>query len=382
VLLRIVIAALRFIAGWSERKELKQTDVQSVLIVELSRLGDVVSMVPVVVALKARFSGAAIHLLVDSRYHSLLNGLDLGVQVDAIPSSESFSGMIQALRVSRTIKAGLAISMSPAKRNAIVTLASGLRFRIGYLSYTNTLTPFLLRLSVESFGIEPPEQLVYARENIEERSWKVFRALGFAPRGDSRAIRLKQEICEPLRVEMKKRGTLPGRPYVMIHPFSGWKYRNWDLGRFNALADRITQAIEHDVVFLYSHDDEEKIKPSREKFKGRSEIHFFPSGDLLHSAVLMNGAALFIGNDSGPLHLASLLGVQVVGLFGPAAPELTAPRAAKGALLYERVECSPCKQRICIRPDNPCMELISVDAVHSVVMSTLSSAARTTVAHA
>ncbi len=173
--------------------------------------------------------------------------------------------------------------------------------------------------------------------------------------------------------ELKQKGVLPEEPYVVIHPFSGWKYRNWDIQRFNLLAQRIVAAASYAVLFVYSRVEANQIEKSREYFRGNQEVSFFSSDDLLETAAAIQGASLFVGNDSGPLHLASALGLRVVGLYGPAEPALTAPRKLIGATLYKRVECSPCGQRRCIRPQDSCMGFIPVDDVFSVVVSCLAS---------
>jgi ADP-heptose:LPS heptosyltransferase len=98
-----------------------------------------------------------------------------------------------------------------------------------------------------------------------------------------------------------------------------------------------------------------------------ARIRFFPSEDLVTSAVVIAGARTFVGTDSGPLHLAALLGRKVVGLFGPSPPRLTAPGVEGGVFLYSSVACSPCSQRSCVAPDDWCMDRIQINGVFEAV---------------
>lgn len=95
---------------------------------------------------------------------------------------------------------------------------------------------------------------------------------------------------------------------------------------------------------------------------------------------MIQRADLFIGNDSGPLHLAALLGVPVVGLFGPATPEHTAPYAARGVFVYRKVPCSPCSQTLCTMPANSCMNRITVEEVYDAASGLLAQTRTDTVA--
>ena len=369
----MLIAVLRLLSSEGARGEIRHDDIRSLLIVELSRLGDVISMLPAIGALKVGFPHATVHLLIDESYGTLIRNLQLDVVVHPIPKSDSANGLVQAILNARRIGEDLAINLSPSKRNAIPVLASTSRFKVGYFSHMNSLTPFLLQTKVESFGCTLKSEEIYGRENISERGWKVCRSIGINARGTTQSLRLKQGVFETVATELKRNGVLPEGPYVVIHPFSGWMYRSWDIQRFNLLAERVVQTTSCAVLFVYSREEAGKIEELRKRHEANRTVSFFSSDNLLESAVAIQGGSLFVGNDSGPLHLASMLGVRVVGLYGPAEPALTAPRNGRNSFLYKRVECSPCDQRKCIRPDDSCMKMISVDDVYSVVVASLAA---------
>ncbi len=85
---------------------------------------------------------------------------------------------------------------------------------------------------------------------------------------------------------------------------------------------------------------------------------------------------LLLTNDTGTMHLAALLGVPVVAIFGSTEPRLTGPIAERQIVLRHQVECSPCFLRNC-PIDFRCMKAISVQEVVDAVMSILKSSTKT-----
>ena len=75
---------------------------------------------------------------------------------------------------------------------------------------------------------------------------------------------------------------------------------------------------------------------------------------------------LLLTNDTGTMHLASLLGVPVVAIFGSTDPRLTGPLGQGHSILRHQVECSPCFLREC-PIDFRCMKAVSVDEVGEIV---------------
>ena len=159
--------------------------------------------------------------------------------------------------------------------------------------------------------------------------------------------------------------------YVVIHPFAGWKLQGVARSGVRRTGGSAWSGrMELYSGFSWEEEKDGTLPALRQQFAGNRSVCFASSLSLLGSAVLISGSSLFVGNDSGPLHLAAALGVPAVGLFGPSDPSLTAPCAySPSSWLYHRVECSPCDQRKCVRPGNPCMNAISVDEVLAAAVS-------------
>lgn len=367
MLTKAVIALLRYAAARTPIRELRPADIRSIAIAELSRLGDVVSTFSAVSHLRLQYPYAKISFFSDHRFAPLINALDIGIKGKGLAGTNSTVGVYSAIKNIRSLRPDLAISISPSKRNAIVTLASNAPFKVGYLTHIDTLTPYLESTAVEGYGFVLNRHVRFTMQNLTDRSINICTALGVSAGSDFEGISIKREILEAVLKSLRDGQLIGERGYVVIHPFSGWEYRNWPLARFGDLADQLT----NDVLFLYEQSDEPMMRELKTRFKGSTTVRFFPSGNIVESAVAIQGSVAFVGNDSGPLHLAAALGVRVVGLFGPSSPRLTGPVTPDAVFLYNEVECSPCDQRNCVRPSDPCMRSISTDDVLSAIKTIL-----------
>ena len=369
-MLKLLVSWLRWRARRSRKSTFLPAGIRTVVAVELTRLGDFVSILPPLRAIRKSFPGARV-LVVTAKAHAPLLALcESDIEPITVDNPNSLAGFLLALRIVRKTKPDLVCSMGPSNRNAALALASGATFVVGYLNGTDSLTPFLGVTPVESIGFTGGGSVTFTSENIQDRPWKVLQSIGLnTPRDPLFSFpRWKPEPARLARIRPE------GREYIVIHPFSVWEYRSWPLAEFQSLANLLLREHAHDVVFICSTGESGMLKPLRVTFAETERVQFFPSSDILDTAAMIQGAELFIGNDSGPLHLAALLGVPVVGLFGPAPPERTAPFASRGVFMYRQVACSPCTQTTCTMPGNSCMKRIAFQEVFGVASGLLGGA--------
>ena len=84
---------------------------------------------------------------------------------------------------------------------------------------------------------------------------------------------------------------------------------------------------------------------------------------------LLERVDLFVGNEAGPMHLATALNKPVIAIIGPTRPELTGPFGPRARIVRKGVSCSPCRERNCL--DLKCMKAIEVSDVLEAIRSTL-----------
>jgi ADP-heptose:LPS heptosyltransferase len=102
----------------------------------------------------------------------------------------------------------------------------------------------------------------------------------------------------------------------------------------------------------------------------RGEALVAPSDRPLPVLVeLLRRADLFVGADTGPMHIASALGTPLVTMFGPKDPVQTGPFCSRSIVVTGEAECRPCSRRKCSRQE--CMLTIDVDRVHKTAADVL-----------
>ncbi len=87
---------------------------------------------------------------------------------------------------------------------------------------------------------------------------------------------------------------------------------------------------------------------------------------LLTFAAMCEKATLFIGNDSGPFHIAAAMGTKSIALFGPGDPVFH-PHQANARFIHHILECNPCDMVHCKYPENPCIRRIVVEEVEKEI---------------
>jgi ADP-heptose:LPS heptosyltransferase len=158
----------------------------------------------------------------------------------------------------------------------------------------------------------------------------------------------------------------PGRPLAVLHPgvSAFGSFKAWREEGYARLAEILVREKGARVAIAWGGDSE-RTAAERVVAGSRGAAVLAPkTGSVLDLAALLKRSALFVGADSGPLHLAAALGTPVVGLYGPKHPLTYGPYWENGSSFRKGVPCSPCGFRKCARPE--CMTLITASEVFGV----------------
>jgi heptosyltransferase II len=145
----------------------------------------------------------------------------------------------------------------------------------------------------------------------------------------------------------------------------------WPPERFALLADRLISECGADVIFFGAPGEKDIEGRIRSNMKSRA-ISLVGDTSMRDLAALFASCSVFIGNDSGAMHVAAAAGLPVIGIFGSTDPEGTAPVTEQFTLIREAVSCSPCFLRRC-PVDHRCMTRITVDSVFIAAMQVKNS---------
>jgi heptosyltransferase-2 len=151
--------------------------------------------------------------------------------------------------------------------------------------------------------------------------------------------------------------------------------KRWIPERFSQLIDKLISDYSAYILMVGSESEKNDISSILKNTKNPGKIINIAGKTELEEFISAIGLCnLFIANDSGPMHIASCLGIPVVAMFGSTDPKHTGPREKNCMILYNKTKCSPCFRRICNK-DLECMKLITVEDVNKAVKNFIGSGA-------
>ena len=174
--------------------------------------------------------------------------------------------------------------------------------------------------------------------------------------------------------------SLAAKGLVALHPFSSIPQRGWHLENFAALAALLSKQGLIPLI-VGAPGDRETFEGVRGLFSAET-VDLVGKCSLRVTMALLKRCALFVGNDSGIMHLAAAAGAPVVALFGPQSPVKFGPWTGRAAVIYKKMKCSPCRQKFfkecepSERMKPACVEAITVDEVYRHCRELLSPESR------
>ena len=344
------------------------SEVERILIIRASALGDVVHTLPALSALRQVFPGAEIDWLVEPLSAPLLEGHPHLTQVHLLPRQDwkrrvrrprQWSAVArEVLRLASRLRKrryDLVLDFQGNVRSAVTLLLVGGRYRIGF--QRRDLREFGPSLVTSHKAAPLPPRTHKVEQNLA-----LIRELGFTgecPRG---VLVLPAESRQWAR---KVLDDLPGRgPAVVIHPAVSrfGAIKRWPTEHFRTFVDLLRQ---HQVRVLITWGPGEKEIATSIR---RPTVLPDPA-DMAQFAALLAEADLVLACDTGALPLGTMAGTPTIGLFGPKDANVFAPDSGAGEVVMSSAPCSPCKLRQC--EHSICMTLISPHSVYAAAVRAL-----------
>ena len=278
------------------------------------------------------------------------------------------AGRWRLARELRKERFGAALLLTNSFATAAVVWAARIARRIGYdrdgrgLLLTQAIPP-------PRQGEIPRHQRFYYLELLRRAGW-IDRLPGCP------AIRLENvdEAAAAGRREWVRRG-LPEAPWIGVSPgaaFGGAK--RWLPERFAAAAERLAQ--ERDArIAIFGSPAEAPLCEALAAAAGPRAVSLAGQTSLEQFIELAATCELYLSNDSGPMHVASALGVPTVAVFGATDHEATGPAGSGSRIVRRPVECSPCLLREC-PIDHRCMTGVGVADVVEAAQAQTARAGR------
>lgn len=150
--------------------------------------------------------------------------------------------------------------------------------------------------------------------------------------------------------------------FAIIHAGARKKLRQWNPDRFAALVKHLYSKHNLRIVFIGSADEAADVEHIRQ-MAGVPTHTTIGQFSLSALSCLISNASLYVGNESGPMQIASAFAIPLLALYGPGVPNVFYPRHKTSRVLHHVLSCNPCDQVHCVQPLNPCISLIqTIDA--------------------
>jgi lipopolysaccharide heptosyltransferase I len=353
-----------------------------ILIVKLSSIGDVVHTLPAAALLRRALPEARLAWVVERPAAAVIEGspvIDELIQLDTKAWREGFltgstiremRAQLDHLRTSARLNGAgnddIAIDFQGLIKSGMVAFATRAKRRIGFENgdlreaASKVLLTEQVKTSAFSHVIE--KNLALARVAIA-------RSVGQPVAGPGRshtdyefpiAVSTDDERIVEAAIESR-------RPFAIINPGGGWPTKLWPPERYSELADWLSS--ECGLRSIVTFGPGEEALGQAVASNARSGAVRPLASTLKQFVALARRAALFVGGDTGPLHLAAASGTPIVGLYGPTSPERNGPFDPRDITVGRDLWCrAECHRRSCWHWE--CMH-ISLNVVRDAIISRL-----------
>jgi heptosyltransferase-2 len=302
-------------------------------------IGDVILVMPALSALRQKFPHSRITAVAKAPADQLLSSHPAVDTVMQVPSG-SGQGFLAGLRFAcklRKYQFDLGIVFPNSFHSAFLLSLSGAKNRLGYdtegrevfLTHAVKITSLAKRTEfrvdyffnlLSSLKLDPSERR-------------------FLPLNKKQEDQVVDEFLE--KIVWRENQFL-----IALHPGTSKPQRGWHVERFGILCQKLAKENPVKIIVLGQENEAELLA----QIKRFSPDHVVPlpgNMDLREVAALLERSDLFIGNDSGMMHLASMVNTRVVGIFGPGSPLTSGPfmDPEKLEIVSKNFECSPCRQK-------------------------------------
>jgi heptosyltransferase-1 len=318
-----------------------ENKIQRLLIVRLSAMGDVIHTLPAVHALREAFPQAHIGWLIEERWAELLCSAGAprrGVRsylrplVDELhtvslkawgKSPFSISTLQRVATVWNDVRGAhydVAVDLQGAMRSAVLARWSGARAVYGAAEPRESPASLWYTRRVVAHGRHVIEQNLSLVEELCEsaRGGSVPDISGDFPCDPEAELRVTQRLAE-----------LGVGEFAILNPGAGWGAKRWPAERYGEVARGLADLGVRSIL-NYGPGEEELVKVAQGASSGTARAMKCTITELI---ALTRRARLFVGGDTGPMHLAAALRVSVVGIFGPTDPARNGPYGTRSFVL-------------------------------------------------
>ena len=343
------------------KEYLKNNKNPKILIVQPSRMGDIIFALPAVSAIKRQYPNAHISWIADERCADIIKDNNLIDDLIIFDRTKiSLPYIIKFRKLLKAKKYDLSIDFHGLFKSAFIVKLAGAKFKLASSS-TNGMRELSWLFSKE---IKPDN----FDSHCVQRHLAVAKYLGCSVDNIEYNIYPSQQQRKNFKKFLSENNIDISKKIVAIHPGGGWLSRRWQADKFSKLMDLINENFDVNLVLIGGKEggssekglDEEIIS----KCKNKNIINLTGKLPLKDLITFFSFCNLFIANEAGPAHIATAMKVNSVVILGPTNAKRTGPFGGNTVIVQKKVSCQPCRNRNCTKKD--CMKLISVEEVKKI----------------
>ena len=339
---------------------------QKFLILRLGAVGDVIRTLPAVKALKDYYPSSHIAWVVEEPSKALLESQPEIDEVILFPRKRWTNGIQSLSEIPRTAREVLGFVSDLRRRgfdtvfdfhgilkSGLISFFSGAPKRIGFDRRSIKEGNFLFS--------NVKVQLQKERMSRYQRNFSLLRGIGLKVNGFRQSLNIPQKDQEYIESFFSGLSISSKGPLIAIHPGTSQKtfYKRWMSNQYSQLADRLIQELRASVIFTWGPDELRWVEDIQKEMKEVS-ILGPKTNSLTQLGELYRRCNLYVGGDTGPMHIASFMGIPVVVIYGPTDPIVNEPLGQHRKVRKE-VGCNPCRNRSC--KELTCLKAITAEDV-------------------
>ena len=331
----------------------------NILIIKLRYIGDVLLATPTLRALKEARPAVRVTMMVNRGTEGVLSG-NPDIDEILVLDKGSLAAQWRLIVELRRRRFDTVIDLTDGDRSAFLSWVSGASVRIGFNDEHR-------RRGICYSAVVPPQPGM--RHRID-RDLAALKPLGIHASETPPRLWLTGEDDAAADQLLNRLGIRRDQPIMIVQPGARYWFKAWPAERFAELADCLASDYGFQVLIGGSRD-EEALAQRIQAAARTSPVSIAGLTTLKQFASIAKRAALFVGNDSGAMHMAAAVGTPMVALFGPSNPDEWGPRGDRMTVLYKGLDCRACFHPTCERGELNCMKQLSVQEVYAATVQLL-----------
>jgi len=335
-----------------------------ILIRATNWVGDAIMALPALRVMRLRFPEAQITILARPYVAAIYKHQQVCDSMMFVDDQNDIKK--DTLNELRAQKFDLALLLQNAFEAAWLAWRAAIPERIGYARDGRSLL-LTKAVPVPKPGEIPPHEQYYYLELLRRAGW-----LDSLPNESFISLRVPEENRQSAADFLLSAGARQNKLRIAIGAGASYgSAKCWPPDRFAELANRLQAQSDADVI-LFGTPAESAVSSAIAAGMGHPPVNLTGKTSIADLPALLSQCHLFIGNDSGAMHVAAAVGLPVVAVFGPTDPFGTAPVTPRCSIIQEKPYCSPCFLRRC-PTDHRCMTRVTPDAVEAAARHWMSS---------